>query len=91
MGCPLGPIIANIFVGFHENQLIYNFSPLYYKRYMGDTFTIFSNDCQKQSFFDKLNDMLANFKFTIENAVDNKMAFLDVLVHRDKRNFYKHL
>ena len=32
--------------------------------------------------------MHANLKFTIENAVDSKLVFLDVLVHREKQYFY---
>ena len=88
MGSPLGPIIANIFVGFHENQLIKEFSLFYYRRYVDDTSAIFRNDCQKDSFFERLNDMQANFNFTIENVVYNKLTFLDVLVHRDKHNVY---
>ena len=52
------------------------------------TFAIFSNDCQKVSPFEKLNNMHVNLKFTIENAVDSKLAFLDVLVHREKQHFY---
>ena len=88
MGSPLGPIIANIFVGFHENRLIKDVSPVYYKRYMDDTFAIFKNNCQKDSFFEKLNDMHANLKFTMENSVDNKLAFLDVLVHWKNKKIY---
>ena len=54
-----------------------DFAPLYYKRYMDDIFAIFSNDCHKDSFFDTLNYMHANFQFTVENVLDNKLAFLD--------------
>ena len=43
---------------------------------------------RKNSFFEKLNDMHVNLEFTIENAVDNKLDVLDVLVHWDKHNFY---
>ena len=32
--------------------------------------------------------MHANLKFIIENAVVNKLEFVDVLVYRDKHNFY---
>ena len=55
---------------------------------MDATFAIFRNDCQKDSFFEKLNNMHANLNFTIENTVDSKLAFLDVLVHWDKQHFY---
>ena len=32
--------------------------------------------------------MHINLNFTIENALNNKLAFLDVLVHREKQKFY---
>ena len=38
MGSPLGPILANIFVGFHERQLLEKFpKPYIYLRYVDDT------------------------------------------------------
>ena len=55
---------------------------------MVDTFAIFSNDCQNDSFFEKFNNMHANLKFTIENAVDSKLSFLDILVHQETQHFY---
>ena len=88
MGSPNGPIIAHTFVGFHENQLIKEFSPFYYKRYMDDIFAIFSKDCQKDPFLEKLNNMHVNLNFIIENSADSKLAFLDVLVHREKNNIF---
>ena len=54
---------------------------------MDDTFAIFNNDGLKDYFFEKLNNMHANFKFSIENALDGKLTFLNVLVHRDKQHF----
>ena len=32
--------------------------------------------------------MHANLKFTIENALDNKLEILNILVHREKHNLY---
>ena len=55
MGSPLAPILANIFMGYHENEWIrnYNYGGLfYYKRYVDDIFAVF-----------ELNIML--FHFTI--------------------------
>ena len=63
-------------------------SPLYYKRYVDDTFAIFKDDNQKNSFLNKLNIMHNNLEFTKENAVNNKLAFLDVLVHRKEQNHF---
>ena len=40
---PLGPVLANIFVGSNENKLFdFSAKPQFYKRY--DTFAIFENE-----------------------------------------------
>ena len=40
MGSPLGPALANIFVGFHEERLFnYDQKPGVYYRYVDDTMT----------------------------------------------------
>lgn len=42
MGSPLGPLMANIFVGFQERQLFDNVpKPYYHFLYVDDTFTCF--------------------------------------------------
>ena len=44
MGSPLGPILANIFVGFHERRLFDKFpKPFTYLRYVDDTFVSFKS------------------------------------------------
>ena len=41
MGSPLGPALANIFVGYNENKLFTSVEkPLFYTRYVDDTFAI---------------------------------------------------
>ena len=41
MGSPLGPALANIFVGFHEERLFdYDQKPGVYFRYVDDTYTL---------------------------------------------------
>ena len=57
MGSPLGPILANIFVGFHERQLFEKFpKPFIYLRYVDDTFVV-SSSSETLKFFHKLNDL----------------------------------
>ena len=42
VGSPLSPILANIFVGFHERRLFDRFpKPFIYLRYVDDTFVSF--------------------------------------------------
>ena len=41
----LGPVLANIFVGYNENKLIdFSVKPKFYKRYVDDIFAIFENE-----------------------------------------------
>ena len=52
MGSPLGPVLANIFVGYDENKLFdFSVKPQYYKRYVDDTFAIFENETECNEFF----------------------------------------
>ena len=45
MGSPLGPALANIFVGYYESKHFQTTSkPKLYYRYMDDTFVVFSNE-----------------------------------------------
>ena len=41
MGSPLGPVLANIFVGHCESQVDLDKWPMFYNRFVDDTFTIF--------------------------------------------------
>ena len=46
MGCPLGPGIANIFLGFHESRLFDNtIKPGVCFRYVDDSSVIFDSEC----------------------------------------------
>ena len=58
MGSPLGPILANIFVGFQERHLFETFpKPFIYLRYVDDTFVSFRSPNDALLFFDKLNKL----------------------------------
>ena len=88
MGSPLGPILANIFVGYHESKLFSTgHLPLAYKRYVDDTFTIFHSREDFETFLTRLNSMHASLKFTFETELDGKLPFLDVLVHKNVNHF----
>ena len=83
MGSPLGPALANIFLGHYEEKLFADGNrPLYYRRYVDDTFVMFRSESEVSSFHSKLNKLHSALKFTVEMEVDGKLLFLDVLVTR---------
>ena len=86
MGSPLGPVLANLFMGVHEKTWLreYRGSPvLFYKRYVDDIFCMFGKKEDAMTFLEYLNDKHPNIKFTLECEEDGKLAFLDVLVMKD--------
>ena len=88
MGSLLGPILANIFVGFHERLLFEKFpKPFIYLRYVDNTFVCFSSRSEALKFFHKLIDLHPSLSFTMEEENSNKLPFLDVLVERSESVF----
>ena len=83
MGSPLAPILANIFMGYHEKGWIrnYNYGELLYcKRYVDDIFAVFETKNHAVSFYYYVNKQCSNIKFTMETEKNGKLPFLDVLV-----------
>ena len=88
MGCLLGPILANIFVGFQERHLFDRFpKPFIYLRYLDDTFVSFRSRDYALSFFDKLNKLHSSLVFTMEEENNGELPFLDVSVERHDSSF----
>ena len=89
MGSPLGPILADIFVGFHEKVLFSQpqHDPSTYIRYVDDTFAAFASYTEALTFFNRLNSLHSSLKFTMETEKDGCLPFLDVLVERCKSGF----
>ena len=55
MWFPLGPALANIFVGFHERWLLTNQNKsVVYFYYVDDTFCLFNNETGVDLFFNSL-------------------------------------
>ena len=83
MSYPLGPILANIFIGFYEKLLFDRFPKSYiYLRYVDDTFDCFCSHNDALSFFQHLNDLHPSLTFTMDEKKVIKLPFLDVLVER---------
>ena len=80
MGSPLAPVLANIFMGFHESKWLneYNLNkPKFYLRYVDDILAAFDNEQDSLNF---LNNRHSNIKFTIEKQINHSIAFLDVFI-----------
>ena len=82
MGSPLGPVLANIFVGFYEQKIPDEEMPRVYNRFVDDTFSITESEKSCREFFDRLNSLHPALQFTMDMEADNKLPFLDVLVQR---------
>ena len=88
MGSPLGPILADIFMSNLEKKLnkFSSNKPALWIRYVDDVFCIFTVQQNISDFFSRINRWHPNIRFTKEDEVDKKLAFLDVLVLRDETN-----
>ena len=83
MGSPLGPVLANIFVGYFESILFTNIEkPLNYFRYVDDIFISYKTDYNVDDLFDQISNLHPSLKFTREHEADGSLPFLDVLVQR---------
>ena len=76
MGSPLGPALANIFVGFYESRLFDNTAkPAVYFRYVDDSIVIFGSELDCDHFQEKLNLLHPALKFTIKKEQNNSLHF----------------
>ena len=88
MGSPLGPTLANIIVGFYESKLFDKISkPHIYYRYVDDTFALFQDEVDSETFLTNLNFLRTSLKFTSEKEINQSLPFLDVLVTKSTNNF----
>ena len=86
MGSPLGPTMANVFMGTHEKQWLQNFQGpdvLFYRRYIDDVFCVFEKEESVEQFLNYLNNRHPNIKFTMEKEKEGVLAFLDVLIKKE--------
>ena len=90
MGNPAAPTLANIFLCNLEHDFLLNcspnFKPLLYKRYLDDTFVIFREESHCDLFLNYINQIHPNIKFTVEKEINNKLAFLDMLITRNNNS-----
>ena len=78
MGSPLGPVLANLFMGYHEGNWIENYKKsrvIFYNRYVDDIICLFDTEEQAEEFLNYLNDQHPNIKFTMEKQENNSLSF----------------
>ena len=88
MESPLGPALANIFVGYYEEKLFFQTQkpPAYFK-YVEDTFAIFDHEAEADEFLTKLNCLHLFLKLIFEKEEGKCLPFLDVYVERTDIGF----
>ena len=69
MVSPLGPALANLFMGYHKNKWLnseYSSTFLFYNQYVDYIFCLFKQETDAERFLTFLNEQHPNIKFTIE-------------------------
>ena len=89
MGSPLGPVLANIFMGYCEQQIPRSNLPLFYRRYVDDTFAVFESTNKSEEFLTLLNNIHCSLKFTTEMEHENAIPFLDINVQRTGNELHR--
>ncbi|BHF80485.1 hypothetical protein SprV_0702361300 [Sparganum proliferum] len=86
MGPPLGPFLANVFMGkVEETRLQDTINGLvFYGRYVDDIFCLADGTTDTEDLVQKFNSAHPSLKFTAEVEAGNEIAFLDVLLHRQE-------
>ena len=90
MNSPLGTLLVNLCMGFHEKRWLDQFQfcdVLLYRQYADDIACLFNSEQDADEFFKFLNSQRSNIKFTFEKQKDDKLAFLDVLISKTDKNF----
>ena len=93
MGSPLAPILANIFMRSFEEKAINNYEgelPTYYRRYVDDCFLIFRQTAHCDAFFNYMNSLHVNIKFTKdeESSEIDYFPFLDIKIMKGNDCFH---
>ena len=87
-------MLANIFAAYYAQKLMSartDNKPLFYFRYVDDTYDIFMNEDAFQHLYASVNSLHPSLKFTPERRTGGKLSFLDVLVERSDNGFLTQL
>ena len=83
MGCPLGPLLANVFMCSLEEKLHdKDAMPEFYKRFVDDSCSLMPSTDAATDFLVTLNELHPFISFTMEIAVDGKLPCLGMLLRK---------
>ena len=82
MGSPLGPVLANIFVGYCEARVPVAAWPALYCRFVDDSFAYFDEKEESDRLLHILNGLHPALKFTCEHEEDSRLPYMDVQVEK---------
>ena len=92
MGSSLGPLLANIYMAHLEEEYILKnvseFAPVFYRRYVDDTFCLMKENTHISSFLEFVNSIDPNIQFDVETETNNQLPFLDTVVTRSVNNSF---
>ena len=92
MGSPLVPILANLFMGYHERDWIEKTQVTKYafhKSYVSNVFVVFESELDAETFHTYLKTTHKNIKFTYEKQIENMLPFLDILINDNGENIHR--
>ena len=90
MGSPLGPVLANLFMGYHEANWLQIFKDceiILYRRYVDDIICLFNSESDADKFYEFLKKQHPNIKFTFEKQQSNQISLLDIHINNNGKNF----
>ena len=64
-----------------------DYKPITYRRYVDDTFLLFSSELHVTKFLNYMNSKHRNIKFTVEREENNSLSFLGINIFRDGGKF----
>ena len=70
MGSPLGPVLANIFMGYCESLILTEVLPGLYRRYTDIMFSLLPKEQDAVAILGRWNDVHKSLKFTMEKEMD---------------------
>ena len=64
-----------------------DYKPFSYRRYVEDTFLLFSSELHATKFLNYINSKRRNIKFTVECEENDSLAVFDIKLFRDSGKF----